>query len=154
MSENLRRNLAALEAKISEAKTKKNMLQARAKAAKANAELQQTLGGLGTSSATSAFERMENKVLDMEATSQAAGELAGFGIENQFAQLEASSGVEDELAALKASMAGGALPGTSAATPQLEAAPVDSSVPANNASQDDAVIDQELDDLRRRLNNL
>ncbi|MBE9203391.1 PspA/IM30 family protein [Synechocystis salina LEGE 06099] len=154
MSENLRRNLAALEAKISEAKTKKNMLQARAKAAKANAELQQTLGGIGTSSATGAFERMENKVLDMEATSQAAGELAGFGIENQFAQLEASSGVEDELAALKASMSGGALPGTSAATPQLEASPVDSSVPANNAGQDDAVIDQELDDLRRRLNDL
>uniref|UniRef100_UPI003704D4F6 Membrane-associated protein Vipp1 n=1 Tax=Synechocystis sp. PCC 6803 TaxID=1148 RepID=UPI003704D4F6 len=154
MSENLRRNLAALEAKISEAKTKKNMLQARAKAAKANAELQQTLAAAAAAAAAAAFERMENKVLDMEATSQAAGELAGFGIENQFAQLEASSGVEDELAALKASMAGGALPGTSAATPQLEAAPVDSSVPANNASQDDAVIDQELDDLRRRLNNL
>lgn len=149
MVDSLRRNLTALEAKISEAKTKKNMLQARAKAAKANAELQQTLGGIGTSSATSAFERMENKVLDMEATSQAAGELAGFGIENQFAELEASSGVEDELAALKASMGGGALPGSSSAPPQLEAAPVDSATP-----QDDAVVDAELEALRRKLNEL
>jgi phage shock protein A len=149
MVESLRRNLVALESKISEAKTKKNMLQARAKAAKANAELQQTLGGIGTSSATGAFERMENKVLDMEATSQAAGELAGFGIENQFAELEASSGVEDELAALKASMGGGALPGSSSATPQLEAAPVDSATP-----QDDAVVDAELEALRRKLNEL
>ncbi len=49
--ESLRRNLVALEGKISEAKTKKNMLQARSKAAKANEELQKTLGGIGTSSA-------------------------------------------------------------------------------------------------------
>ena len=60
--ESLRRNLVALEGKISEAKTKKNMLQARSKAAKANEELQKTLGGIGTSSAMGAFERMENKL--------------------------------------------------------------------------------------------
>ncbi|MEB3174565.1 MAG: PspA/IM30 family protein, partial [Cyanobacteriota bacterium] len=100
--DNLRRNLVALEGKISEAKTKKNMLQARAKAAKANEELQKTLGGIDTSGAMGAFERMENKVLEMEATSQAVGELGGFGIDQQFAQLESSSGVEDELALLKA----------------------------------------------------
>ena len=68
-SEVLQRNLMALESKISEAKTKKNMLQARAKSAKASQELQQTLGGIDTSSAMSAFERMETKVLDMEAES-------------------------------------------------------------------------------------
>ncbi|MFM7573748.1 MAG: PspA/IM30 family protein, partial [Snowella sp.] len=77
--ESLRRNLVALEGKISEAKTKKNMLQARAKAAKANEELQKTLGGIDTSSAMGAFERMENKVLDLEARSQAVGELGGYG---------------------------------------------------------------------------
>ena len=68
-SEVLQRNLMALESKISEAKTKKNMLQARAKSAKASQELQQTLGGIDTSSSMSAFERMETKVLDMEAES-------------------------------------------------------------------------------------
>lgn len=157
MVESLRRNLVALEGKISEAKTKKNMLQARAKAANANAELQRTLGGIGTSSATGAFERMENKVLDMEATSQAAGELAGFGIDQQFAQLESSTGVEDELAALKASMGDYTLPPSNTSPPaMLGAAPVDSaSTPATNTtSQDDAVVDAELEALRRKLNEL
>ena len=144
----LKRNLTALESKIAEAKTKKNMLVARTKAAKANEELQKTLSGIDTSSAMGAFERMENKVLDMEARSQAIGELGGVGIEQQFAQLQASSDVEDELAALKASMSGGALPGT-AAVPQLEAAKTDTTKAPN-----DAVVDAELEDLRRKLNNL
>ncbi|MGL5032477.1 MAG: PspA/IM30 family protein [Microcystaceae cyanobacterium] len=143
----LKRNLVALEGKISEAKTKKNMLQARAKSAKASEALQQTLSSIDTNSAMGAFERMENKVLDMEARSQAIGELGGVGIEQQFAQLQSSSDVEDELAALKASM-GGALPGTSAATPQLEAAK-----PAANPPKDE-VVDAELEDLRRKLNSL
>lgn len=145
--ENLRRNLVALEGKISEAKTKKNMLQARAKAAKANEELQQTLGGIDTSGAMGAFERMENKVLDLEARSQAAGELGGFGIDQQFAQLESSSGVEDELALLKAQMSGGSLP-PAPEVPQLEASPTDA------PKVQDGVIDAELEDLRRKLNDL
>jgi len=145
--DNLRRNLVALEGKISEAKTKKNMLQARAKAAKANEELQKTLGGIDTSGAMGAFERMENKVLEMEATSQAVGELGGFGIDQQFAQLESSSGVEDELALLKAQMSGGSLP-PAPEVPQLQARPADA------PKVQDGVIDAELEDLRRKLNDL
>jgi phage shock protein A len=145
--ENLRRNLVALEGKISEAKTKKNMLQARSKAAKANEELQKTLGGIGTSSAMGAFERMENKVLEQEARSQAVGELGGYGIEQQFAQLESSTDVDDELAMLKAQMSGGALPAASSpANPQIEA--------AKTTAPTDGVIDAELEDLRRKLNDL
>jgi phage shock protein A len=145
--ESLRRNLVALEGKISEAKTKKNMLQARSKAAKANEELQKTLGGIGTSSAMGAFERMENKVLEQEARSQAVGELGGYGIEQQFAELESSTNVDDELALLKAQMSGGALPAASSpATPQIEA--------AKTAAPTDGVIDAELEDLRRKLNDL
>src|ERR671932_2795126 len=52
----LKRNLIALESKISEAKTKKDMLKARAAAAKANEQLQGTIGRLGTGSAMAAFE--------------------------------------------------------------------------------------------------
>ncbi|MEB3308840.1 MAG: PspA/IM30 family protein [Snowella sp.] len=146
--QSLRQNLTALEAKIAEAKTKKNMLQARAKAAKANEELQKTLGGIDTSSAMGAFERMENKVLEMEARSQAIGELGGYGIEQQFAQLESSSDVDDELALLKAQMSGGALPPSQSA-PQLEAAKTET-----QATPTDGVIDAELEDLRRKLNDL
>ena len=145
--ESLRRNLVALEGKISEAKTKKNMLQARSKAAKANEELQKTLGGIGTSSAMGAFERMENKVLEQEARSQAVGELGGYGIEQQFAELESSTNVDDELEMLKAQMSGGALPAASSpAAPQIEA--------SKTAAPTDGVIDAELEELRSKLNDL
>ena len=135
----LKRNLIALESKISEAKTKKDMLKARANAAKANQQLQNTIGSIDTSSAMGAFERMEDKVLEMEAVSQAAGELAGSGIEQQFAQLEAGSDVEDELAAMRAQLSG--------ASPAQESLP-----PAQESStRTDSVIDAELDALRSQL---
>ncbi|MEO1006791.1 MAG: PspA/IM30 family protein [Cyanobacteria bacterium J06638_38] len=134
----LKRNLIALESKISEAKTKKDMLRARANAAKANKQLQDSMNNLGTSSAMGAFERMEDKVMQLEAESESAAELGGTGIEQQFAALEAGSGVDDELAAMKAQITG-----NSATTPQIE--------PAEAAAPQDAVIDAELDELRSQL---
>ena len=133
----------ALESKISEAKTKKNMLQARAKSAKASQELQKTLGGIDTSGAMSAFERMETKVLDMEAESQAVAELGGFGIEQQFAELEASSGVEDELAMLKAQMTPAALP----------ASDVPNQLPESETGSE-TVVDAELEEIRSQLKEI
>ncbi len=104
----LKRQLIALESKISEAKTKKDMLKARASAAKANEQLQKSVGTLSTSSAMGAFERMEEKVLQMEASGQAAAELAGSNLESQFASLEAGGDVDYELEAMKAKMLSGA----------------------------------------------
>ncbi|MGH2413958.1 MAG: PspA/IM30 family protein, partial [Microcystaceae cyanobacterium] len=112
-------------------------------------ELQKTLGGMDTSGPTGAFERMETKVLEMEARSQAVGELSGFGIEQQFAQLEAGSGIEDELAALKAGMGTGALPGSG--EPQ-EALPPASKTQSSSPS--DSVVDAELEELRSKLNDV
>ncbi|OKH23235.1 hypothetical protein NIES593_10355 [Hydrococcus rivularis NIES-593] len=142
--DSLRKNLVALESKISEAKTKKNMLQARARAAKANEELQKTLGNIDINSATGAFERMETKVLEMEARSQAFGELSGYGIEQQFAQLEAGSDVDDELAMLKAQMIEGSKP--------PEALPQASETKSSSAS--DSVVDAELEELRSKLKDV
>ncbi len=135
----LKRNLIALESKISEAKTKKDMLRARANAAKANRQLQDSMNNLGTSSAMGAFERMEDKVMQLEAESETAAELGGTGVEEQFAALEAGNGVDDELAAMKAQLSG-----TSAETPKLEAA-------ETTSNPQDAVIDAELDELRSQL---
>lgn len=140
----LRRNLVALESKISEAKTKKNMLVARSKAARANEELQKTLGNINTTGALSAFERMENKVLEAEARSQAIGELGGYGVEEQFASLESGSDVEDELAMMKAQLSG-----ASPEQPILEPGVSDQ----KSASAGSAV-DDELEDLRKQLDNL
>jgi phage shock protein A len=139
----LKRNLIGLESKLSEAKTKKDMLKARASAAKANEQLQQTTSRMNTSSAMAAFERMEEKVLQMEAQSQAAAELAGADLESQFAQLEAGGDVDLELAAMKAQMLGPAdeperlSPGATA-----------------TSSPENAEVDAELEQLRSEIDNL
>ena len=90
-----------------------------------------------------AFERMEEKVLMMEAKSQAASELAGADLESQFAQLESGSDVDLELEAMKAQLSG-----TTAASEK--ALP---SATAKTMPQDSA-IDAELEDLKTQLDNL
>lgn len=139
----LKRNLIALESKISEAKTKKDMLKSRAAAAKANEQLQSTIGRLGTSSAMGAFERMEEKVLEMEARSQASYELAGNDLEQQFKVLEGGSDVDDELAAMKASLTGG-----SVSQPVLPASEEKTSTSGKSE------VDAELEALRKQIDNL
>jgi phage shock protein A len=141
----LKRNLIALEGKISEAKTKKDMLKARASAAKANEQLQNTMGRMSTSSSMAAFERMEDKVMEMEARSQAAAELAGADLEQQFAQLEAGSDVDAELAAMKAQLTGG--------TSESQALPAASESNTESAPQDSPV-DAELEALKTQLDQL
>lgn len=123
--ETLKKSLLALEGKIAEAKSRKDMLKARGEAAKAQEQLQGVLSGVSTEGAMAAFERMEEKVLNMEARGQALAELSGSDLESQFAQLDAGS-IDDELAALKASLSGtaGTLPPASTA-PAL--APADAS---------------------------
>ena len=106
--ETLKRSLVALEGKIAEARTKKDMLKARAQAAKAQQQLQSAVGNLGTNSAMAAFDRMEDKVQALEASSQAAAELAGADLESQFAALEGGNDVDDELSALRQRLEGGA----------------------------------------------
>ena len=136
----LKRNLIQLESKISEAKTKKNMLKARAQAAKANEQLQGLLGGINPSGATSAFERMEDKVLQLESRAQAAGELTGSDFESKFAVLEAGSDVDDELAALKAQISG---------SPAPQSLP-----PGQTTATSSAPVDDELEKLKKELEKM
>ena len=105
--ETLKKSLVALEGKIAEARTKKDMLKARAQAAKAQQQLQSAVGSIGSNTAMAAFERMEDKVEAMEAQSQAAAELAGADLESQFMALEGGDDVDDELANLRQKLAGG-----------------------------------------------
>lgn len=134
----LRRNLIQLESKISEAKTKKNMLKARAQAAKANEQLQNMIGGINPTGSMAAFERMEEKVMQLEARSQAAGELVGSDLESQFAALESGSDVDDELMLLKAQVTGQA--------PVLP--------PGQTSSSSSAPVDDELEQLRKELKKM
>ena len=144
--DSLKRNLIALEGKISEAKTKKDMLKARVQAAKANEQLQNVMGGINVGGSMAAFERMEEKVLELEARSQASMELGGSDLESKFAALEAGSDVDDDLAALKAQMLGGSNP----AQGQLPG-----SVSASGASTNVGTpVDAELEALRAELDSL
>merc|ERR1712093_689878 len=101
MGEKLKKSLLLLERKIAEARTKKDMLKARAQAAKAQQQIQSAVGDLGSKSAMAAFERMEDKVEALEASSQAALELAGEDLENKFLELEGGDDIEKELDRLR-----------------------------------------------------
>lgn len=100
----LRRNMRQLEVKISEMKAKKDLYTARARSAKAAEKLNQALGNMSASGAWTAFERMEDQVIQLEARSEASASLTSTELERQFAALEAGGDVEAELAAMKAQL--------------------------------------------------
>jgi len=60
-----------LEAKLVEAKSKKDTLKARAKSAATSKQISDMLQGLNSSNAVTAFERMEEKVVALESEAEA-----------------------------------------------------------------------------------
>lgn len=128
-------NTRELESKIQEAKSKKDTLKARAQSAKASQQVSEIVGNLSTSTSMAAFERMEEKVLQMESQAEAvSGMIGNDDLEQKFAALEGGS-VEDDLAELKSKKS---LSETS--TPK--------SLPEGRPIKD--AIDFELEELRRK----
>ncbi|KAL8051970.1 hypothetical protein ABFX02_06G181700 [Erythranthe guttata] len=103
--DNLVSNTRLLESKIQEARSKKDTLKARAQSAKTATKVSEMLGNVNTSSALSAFEKMEEKVLAMESQADAINQLSSDELEGKFALLETSS-VDDDLADLKKQLSG------------------------------------------------
>ncbi len=107
--EQLKGTLRQLQQKIEEANRKKNLLIARTKRAEAQARIQQTMGGLKDTSAFEAFDRMAEKVEQLEAEVDAMREIEapqGDSLEKRFQELEGSAGSADKLLEdLKAKMA-------------------------------------------------
>ncbi|OUL29436.1 phage shock protein A [Nostoc sp. T09] len=97
----LKKDMRTLELKISEAKTKKDLYIARARSAEASVRLQEMLSGVSSTSSLNAFERMEEKVLQIEAQSEAIAQLGGDELQKQFATLESTNDIDAELAAMK-----------------------------------------------------
>jgi phage shock protein A len=130
----LKQNMMKLESKISEAKTKKDLYIARARSAQATQQINEMLGRVGTGGAMQAFERMEEKVLQLEAQSEAVSELAMDDLEQRFEKLGETDEIEADLAALKSQVLGesAANPATSAQLPQ-------------------SAVDPELEQLRRQI---
>jgi phage shock protein A len=141
----MRKGMTGLESKIAEAKTKKDMLKARARAAQATEQITQAMGQIDTASAMSTFDRMEEKVLEMEARSAAVSELAGDSLADKFTALEAGGDVDFELEQLKASLEPKAIAGT----PQAQGALPAADEAAANIPK--AVVDVELEKLRAEM---
>src|ERR1044071_4619212 len=88
----LKNALPTLNAKIEEAKRKKNLLIARAKRAEAQKTIAETLDGISSTSAFDTMARMEEKINKAEAEAAATYELAqatsGDDLQQKFDQLE------------------------------------------------------------------
>jgi phage shock protein A len=108
----LKTALRALNHKIEEAKRKKNVLVSRKRRAEAMKSIQETMSGLRDTSAFDTFDRMSQKIDQMEAEAEAGAELAeetsGDVLRHRFAELELTSGAEEDLDSLKRRM--GVLP--------------------------------------------
>jgi phage shock protein A len=94
--EQLKDALRQLQGKIEEAGRKKNLLVARAKRAEAQKQIQQTMGSLSGNSSFDTFDRMAQKVDQVEAEAEALTELgtvsADQKLEDKFKELESAEG--------------------------------------------------------------
>lgn len=141
----LKTALRMLNDKIEEAKRKKNVLVARKKRAEAQKAIQETMSGLKDQSAFETFDRMAQKIDQIEAEAEAGEEIAeeytGDQLASKFAKLEKGAVAEDELLALKQKM--GLVPPAAEAPPAQEEvqarvqAPTPEAPKATQAEQDE-----------------
>jgi len=153
--EQLKIALRGLDSKIEEAKRKRNLLVSRQKRAEAQRTINETLSSINSTSAFDTFDRMSDRVTQLEAEAEATQEIGGAlqegSLESQFKALEASS-VDDQLEALKRKMALTA--GKSEDPRQLGAGKDAKAPPADEPSADDmraAEIDSQLEELKKKL---
>jgi len=135
----LKKALRLLSDKIEEAKRKRNVLVARKKRAEAQKAIQETMSGLRDHSAFETFDRMAQKIDQLEAEAEAQGEIAeeysGDGLATQFQQLERTHSADEDLIALKRKM--GILPPEAAPPPPMVQARVEASTSPAQSEQDE-----------------
>ena len=106
--ETLKTSLRELNDKIEDAKRRKNLLVARQKRALAQKRIQETMSAASDRSAFESFNRMEERIADMErqalAAAELAGELEGDSLDQQFTQLEFHGNADQQLIDLKQKM--------------------------------------------------
>jgi phage shock protein A len=108
--EQLKDALDKLEGKIQEARTKKDLLIARHRRAKAETQIQETMARVDTTGVMGSFERMEEKVRTQEARAKALGDLDRDTLETRFQQLEEEDELDEQLKALKSQLGAGDSP--------------------------------------------
>jgi phage shock protein A len=132
-------NTRMLEQKLTEAKSKKDTLKARAKSAQTTRQINDMIQGLNLNNSMAAFDRMEEKVMALESESEATLQLADSdNLENKFKRLEGND-VDAELEQLKK----GQLKGNSYSSSSSQ-----QKLPEGRPIRD--AIDWELEELRRK----
>ncbi|TWH60883.1 phage shock protein A (PspA) family protein [Desulfitobacterium sp. LBE] len=101
MAEQLRSELKEMKNEYEKLRIKRDTLVARAQAAKAQQEIHGAVSGLGKDSTRRNFDRMEDKVLRMEAEAKVAGDLREKDLDQELESLGKDAEIEKELAALK-----------------------------------------------------
>lgn len=113
-AEKLKAGLAGMKDKLSQLQSKRDELVARAKAAQAQRQVQESIGSINVLDPTSEISRWEDSVRREEAHAAGQAELAASSFESQFEALEAEGDkteIELRLEALKSgNPAGGVLP--------------------------------------------
>ncbi|NBF40825.1 MAG: PspA/IM30 family protein [Spirochaetes bacterium] len=99
--EKLKVALRALQQKLEEAQRKRNLLVARARRVETQKKLNETIGGMNDTSAFEAFDRMTEKMDELEAQNEAMEELEDTSskdeLEDKFRKLEGSASDGDSL---------------------------------------------------------
>jgi phage shock protein A len=150
--------LQILEKKILESRSKKEQMVARARTAQSTQQVNDMLGGITGKTSMDAFKRMEDKVEALEASAEVSAEMGSLtgnalpgsaesSVEAQFRLMEGESSVDSELNKLKGLLSGGADSGSSSSTASTTAS--SSAPPPANPVVDDAVVDDEMEKLKR-----
>ncbi len=143
-TDRLKDSLRQLNAKIEEARRKKNLLIAKQKRAQAQRRIHETMAGLSDRSAFEAFDRMAERIETNErralAAAEVSEELSGDPLEKQFAQLETGETADVMLLELKQRM--GMLP----APPPSETKRLHGGEAAEGQDEEAAMHDAELID--------
>ena len=136
--EQLKGALRMLDNKIGEAKRKKNVLIARKKRAEAQIAIHDTMAGLNNNNSFETFNRMEEKIVQMEAEADAQSEVSeqfsGDGLQQRFKELETRKGADMALDDLKRKM-GLTAPAEAAPAVRIDAAPAEATAPAASAEE-------------------
>lgn len=103
----LREALAKLEAKISEAETKREIIIAKQRRAATQEAISSALQSVQGKTADQSMDRMEAAADERLAKAQAMAELQGEDLDSRFTDLETQTQVESDLAALKQKMGKG-----------------------------------------------
>lgn len=102
-AEKLRSELKEMKNEYDKLRIKRDSLIARVQAAKAQKEIYGAMSGLGKDSARRNFDRMEDKVLRLEAEAKVVGDLKNKDLDQELESLGRDADIKKELAILKES---------------------------------------------------